>query len=169
MRYEEDYVMRMLKEAIEVVMRIALNKKGPFYELEEENRYGSEDGLYSRILKMADAGQINEAENQLLDELDPDSQSYFEMALRFYEKLGCKSEEFLEDYRQMLAGSGDSDNDSEILISLSPPVAFLLFLDFLLQKHLLHFSNSYLYYYFESQYIFFLFLLLNYRCFRHQK
>ena len=42
----------------------------------------------------ADCGAMQE----LLDELDPDSQSYFEMALRFYEKLGCKSEEFLEEH-----------------------------------------------------------------------
>ena len=47
---------------------------------------------------MIDDGQINEAENQLLDELNPNSQSYFEMALLFYEKLGCKGEEFLEEH-----------------------------------------------------------------------
>ena len=95
MRYEEDYVMRMLKEAIEVVMRIALNKKGPFYELEEENRYGSEDGLYSRILKMADAGQINKAENLLWEALEEKSADHLETGLAFYYHINEFEDEFL--------------------------------------------------------------------------
>ena len=95
MRYEEDYVRRMLEDAIEVVMRIALNKKGPFYKLEEENRYGSEDGLYSRILKMADAGQINEAENLLWEALEEKSADHLETGLAFYYHINEFEDEFL--------------------------------------------------------------------------
>lgn len=53
---------------------------------------------YKKLISMIDGGQINEAENLLLDGLEPDSRAYFELALMFYEKLNGKTDEFLEEH-----------------------------------------------------------------------
>ena len=53
---------------------------------------------YRELLAMIKDGQVNEAENLLLDEMDPDNPAYFELGLLFYEKLGAQTEEFLESH-----------------------------------------------------------------------
>ena len=93
---DKDYIMRLTHEIARMLIRLIFGR-----DIDKEDELPvSVERLrqFKNLTAMIDGGQINEAENQLLDELDPDSQSYFEMALRFYEKLGCKSEEFLEEH-----------------------------------------------------------------------
>ena len=93
---DKDYIMRLTREIARMLIRLIFGR-----DIDKEDELPvSVERLqqFKKLTAMIDDGQINEAENQLLDELDPDSQSYFEMALRFYEKLGCKSEEFLEEH-----------------------------------------------------------------------
>ena len=93
---DKDYIMRLTHEIARMLIRLIFGR-----DIDKEDELPvSVERLqqFKKLTAMIDDGQINEAENQLLDELDPDSQSYFEMALRFYEKLGCKSEEFLEEH-----------------------------------------------------------------------
>ena len=93
---DKDYIMRLTHEIARMLIRLIFGR-----DIDKEDELPvSVERLqqFKKLTAMIDDGQINEAENQLLDELDPDSQSYFEMALRFYEKLGCKGEEFLEEH-----------------------------------------------------------------------
>ena len=93
---DKDYIMRLTHEIARMLIRLIFGR-----DIDKEDELPvSVERLrqFKKLTAMIDDGQINEAENQLLDELDPDSQSYFEMALRFYEKLGGKSEEFLEEH-----------------------------------------------------------------------
>lgn len=93
---DKDYIMRLTHEIARMLIRLIFGR-----DIDKEDELPvSVERLqqFKKLTAMIDDGQINEAENQLLDELDPDSQSYFEMALLFYEKLGCKGEEFLEEH-----------------------------------------------------------------------
>lgn len=93
---DKDYIMRLVHEIARTLIRLVFNK-----DIDKDDELPvSVERLeqYKKLMRMIDDGQINEAENQLLDGLDPDSQSYFEMALLFYEKLGAKSEEFLNEH-----------------------------------------------------------------------
>ena len=92
---EKDYIMRMIKEMVRVLFSLAFGKKFVSVELERENKYEVAGNPLEDLMRMVDLGQINEAENLLLDGLDREDQAYFEMALMFYERLGRKSEEFL--------------------------------------------------------------------------
>ena len=49
--------------------------------------------------RLVDDGEINEAENILLDELDTGDLNMFEMALCFYLYLAHLDEDFLEEHR----------------------------------------------------------------------
>ena len=93
---DKDYIMRLTHEIVRTLIKLFFNR-----DIDKENEIpASLERLeqFKKLTAMIDSGQINEAENQLLDELEPDSLSYFEMALLFYEKLGCKSEQFLEEH-----------------------------------------------------------------------
>lgn len=98
MRYEQDYIMRMIKEMLEVLMRIALHKRTAFHELEKDNKYGKENNIYAKLCSMAGEGKINEAENLLYENLDAEDKEYLEMGLSFYYHLNLFRNEFLEEH-----------------------------------------------------------------------
>ena len=93
---QKDYVMRIVHEWVRTLIKLIFNK-----DIDKND----DDGvslevmeLYRKLLAMADSGEINEAENILLDGLETGGQAYFEMALLFYEKLSGKPEEFLAEH-----------------------------------------------------------------------
>lgn len=93
---EKDYYMRIVHELVRMLIRLVFSK--------DIDRDGEEavplevTEKYKKLISMIDGGQINEAENLLLDGLEPDSRAYFELALMFYEKLNGKTDEFLEEH-----------------------------------------------------------------------
>ncbi len=93
---EKDYYMRIVHELVRMLIRLVFSK--------DIDRDGEEAvplevmEKYKKLISMIDDGQINEAENLLLDGLKPDSRAYFELALMFYEKLNGKTDEFLEEH-----------------------------------------------------------------------
>ena len=69
-------------------------------EEEESKIMGlKQDFVLRRLLALVDNGEINEAENILLDELDTGDLNMFEMALCFYLYLAHLDEDFLEEHR----------------------------------------------------------------------
>ena len=63
MEFEQDYIMRMIKGKTAALARIIFRKTSPQYELPEENKYTAADDLFARLVRMADAGAVNKAEN----------------------------------------------------------------------------------------------------------
>ena len=96
MDYEQDYIMRMIKEMVRVLFSLMLGKKYVQYELPAENDFTTSDDTYSKVIQMADSGRINEAENLLYKNLDCSDKRYFEMGLAFYEHLNDLTDDFLE-------------------------------------------------------------------------
>ncbi len=99
MKYEQDFIMRIIKTLVEALGRIIFNKKGPLYEIDEANPYAVGDDLYGRLCGLADAGKINEAENELYDRLPRGDMDYLEMGLGFYYHLNTYDEAFLQENR----------------------------------------------------------------------
>lgn len=93
---EKDYYMRIVHELVRMLIRLVLSKD---IDKDEEEAVPLEVmERYRKLIVMIDDGQINEAENLLLDGLEPDNRAYFELALMFYEKLNGKTDEFLEEH-----------------------------------------------------------------------
>ena len=117
---EKDYIMRMIKEMVRVLFSLAFGKKYVSVELEKENKYEISGKNLKIFLNMIDLGQINEAENILLDSIDyTNNNEVIEVAL-FYQYLSEKDNKFLENnnytkeevlsgFKQLLMKSGYSD------------------------------------------------------------
>ena len=117
---EKDYIMRMIKEMVRVLFSLAFGKKYVSVELEKENKYEVSGNNLKIFLNMIDLGQINEAENILLDSIDyTNNNEVIEVAL-FYQYLSEKDNQFLENnnytkeevlsgFKQLLMKSGYSD------------------------------------------------------------
>ena len=117
---EKDYIMRMIKEMVRVLFSLAFGKKYVSIELEKENKYEVSGKSLKGFLDMIDLGQINEAENILLDSIDYTNKDEVMAAALFYQYLSEKDSEFLEDnnytkeevfsgFKQLLMRSGYSD------------------------------------------------------------
>ena len=117
---EKDYIMRMIKEMVRVLFSLAFGKKYVSVELEKENKYEVLGKNLKIFLNMIDLGQINEAENILLDSIDYTNKNEVMAVALFYQYLSEKDNQFLENnnytkeevlsgFKQLLMKSGYSD------------------------------------------------------------
>ena len=117
---EKDYIMRMIKEMVRVLFSLVLGKKYVSVELEKENKYEVSGKNLKNFLNMIDLGQINEAENILLDSIDYTNKNEVMAVALFYQYLSEKDNQFLENnnytkeevlsgFKQLLMKSGYSD------------------------------------------------------------
>ena len=100
MRFEDekDYIMRMIKEMVSVLFSILLGKQYVSVDEERKNGYEVSGTDLNDLLDMIDNGQINEAENLMLDDLDYSDKKELAAALLFYQYLSEKKEDFLQDH-----------------------------------------------------------------------
>lgn len=92
---EKDYIMRMIKEMVRILFSLIYGKKYVSVELEKENKYEVSGKNLKNFLDMIDSGQINEAENILLDNIDYTNNDDVMAAALFYQYLSEKDSEFL--------------------------------------------------------------------------
>ena len=95
---EKDYIMRMIKEMVRVLFSLAFGKKFVSVELERENKYEVAGNPLEDLMRMVDLGQINEAENLLLEDLDYNRKEEVMAAALFYQYVSEMDTEFLEKH-----------------------------------------------------------------------
>lgn len=93
--FEQDYVMRLIKEMVRAILKLLFNidTDSPSAELLEDAK---EQQTLDELLDMVDNGFINEAENKIYEITEEGKKTDLEMALLFYSYLNDKSDEFLE-------------------------------------------------------------------------
>lgn len=117
---EKDYIMRMIKEMVQVLFSLVFGKKYVSVELEDENKYEVSGNTLKYFFDMIDQGDINEAETLLLEDLDYTNKEEVMAAAFFYQHLSQKDDDFLRrnDYtkeevlfgfKQLLEKSGYKD------------------------------------------------------------
>ena len=100
MRFEDekDYIMRMIKEMVSVLFSILLGKQYVSVDEERKNGYEVSGTDLNDLLDMIDNGQINEAENLILDDIYYSDKKGLAAALLFYQYLSEKKKDFLQDH-----------------------------------------------------------------------
>ena len=93
--FEQDYVMRLIKEMVRAILKLLFNidTESPTVELLENKE---EKETLENLLDMVDAGEINGAENKLYDLINVTDINSLEVALLFYSYLNDKTDDFLE-------------------------------------------------------------------------
>lgn len=92
--FEQDYVMRLIKEMVRAILKLVFNidTSSPTSEILENKE---EKQTLDDLLNLIDAGKINEAENHLCDIIEDGNIAGLEIALLFYYYLNDKTDEFL--------------------------------------------------------------------------
>lgn len=93
--FEQDYVMRLIKEMVRAILKLLFNMDtdSPSTELLEDAK---ERQTLDELLDMVDNGFINEAENKIYEITQEGKKTDLAIALLFYSYLNDKSDEFLE-------------------------------------------------------------------------
>ena len=95
---EKDYIMRIIKEMVRVLFSLMLGKKYVAVEMERDNGYEVSGRKLAELLEMIDRGEINKAENLLLESLDYSDKNSIAAAAMFYQYLSEKEEKFLIEH-----------------------------------------------------------------------
>ena len=95
--FEQDYIMRLVKEIIRMLLKLLFNLdvESPTSDLLENQE---EKSILNALLDMVDAGNIDEAENQIYDLTVDSDIKHLETALLFYSYLNEKSDDFLNEH-----------------------------------------------------------------------
>lgn len=92
---EKDYIMRVIKEMVRMLFALLFGRKQFSVEQELKNGYEVSGKTLDDLLAMADRGEINEAENMLLEGIDYDNKDELAAAALFYQYLSEKEQGFL--------------------------------------------------------------------------
>lgn len=123
--YEKDYIMRIIKEMVRILFSLLFGKKYVAVEQEAENKYEVAGKKLSELKAMIDQGNMNEAENILLDGIDYTNKNEVAAAALFYQYLSEQEDEFLKQHhysreealdglKQLLCNAGFGDLTSVI-------------------------------------------------------
>lgn len=95
--YEQDYIMRLIREIVRTMVKLLFNKEADNEEIIaiNENDIGTK---HNELLDLIDSGCIKEAEKLLLDTIDPHDIQDYNVALMFYSYLNEKELNFLEEH-----------------------------------------------------------------------
>ena len=95
---EKDYIMRIIKEMARVLFSLMLGKKYVAVEMERNNGYEVSGRKLNELLGMIDCGEINRAENLILESIDYSDKQSVAAAALFYQYLSEKEEGFLTEH-----------------------------------------------------------------------
>ena len=94
--FQQDWILRQIEMIGVVLARLLFGKDNPDYEIVEKAQLTDSDLLYLELTRLLDQGKINEAENYLYEELDPNRLGTLEVALAFYARLNDYDDAYLE-------------------------------------------------------------------------
>lgn len=91
---EKDYIMRIIHEMVRTIIKIIFNIDEKKEETQISN--GQIEEKRRRLYGLADSGAINEAENQLFEEMDASDLDYLLLGMLFFDYINDFSDEVLE-------------------------------------------------------------------------
>lgn len=94
--FEQDYVMRMVKELARALAKILFNKESTTLVEEKKNK-AQQNSREVDIFLLAKNGEINKAENILDDIIENDFEEGIEMGIAFYSYINEFENDFLEE------------------------------------------------------------------------
>lgn len=94
--FEQDYIMRMIREMIRAILKLLfhIDTEIPTSELLENDE---EKATLKTLVNMVDNGDINEAENKIFAIAEPENKASLKLVLLFYSYINDKPDDFLAE------------------------------------------------------------------------
>ena len=97
MALKQDYILRMIEELINVLIKTLKNENKEDIEIDDVEKLKNENELYKELIDLVDNKKINEAENYLYEKLEENNKTDFVIGMAFYKDLNEKDDSFLEE------------------------------------------------------------------------
>lgn len=96
MKFENDYIMRIVHDMVQMLMKLIFDlDEDPVVDYMQQTE--ETEDRYQRLLNLANAGKINDAENMLYDMIDETDKADLFLGLQFYDYLNHFNSDFLSD------------------------------------------------------------------------
>lgn len=125
MALKQDYILRLIEEVINVLVKSLKDDESIKEELDSSSN-GEEKLTY--LIRLVDEKRINDAENFLFDNLDLENTKDFEIGMLFFKYLNEKDDLFLEE------ANYSREEISEGILDLSREYGFGEFLDMFMKS-----------------------------------
>ena len=110
MAVQDDHMIRNIQDVGRLIAKLLLHEQQPNYTLpENEADYTEADKLFATIMKLAEEGKINEAENELYVGMVEDDVDYLylnDMDGDFLDDNGYSREEVLDGMKELASDWG---------------------------------------------------------------
>ena len=119
MALKDDYMMRMIKEAVRALIRMVSGGELSSYELPDSKQdYTEEDRLYEQLISLVNQGKINESENLLFENIQ--MEHIFSIGMNYYLYINEFSDQELKkmDYSREEIVEGMKDFTDELGIHM---------------------------------------------------
>ena len=95
--FEQDYIMRYIKEMIRVLLKLVfhIDTDSPEIELLEDKK---DKQTLELLLNLVDEGMIDNAENKIYEIIGDGNKQSLKIVILFYSYLNDKSDKFLEEH-----------------------------------------------------------------------
>lgn len=95
--FEQDYIMRYIKEMIRVLLKLVfhIDTDAPEIELLEDKK---DKQTLELLLNLVDEGMIDNAENKIYEIIGDGNKQSLKIVILFYSYLNDKSDKFLEEH-----------------------------------------------------------------------
>lgn len=97
MALKQDYILRMIEELINVLIKTLKNENKEDIEIDDVEKLKNENKFYKELIDLVDNKKINEAENYLYEKLEENNKTDFVIGMAFYKDLNEKDDSFLEE------------------------------------------------------------------------
>lgn len=100
--FEQDYIMRLIHQIVMFLMNLLFRRKEEDEEVHQQDRqgnlllHGCKSEKYHSLIDMVQHGLVNEAENQLYENMDTADMEELKLALLFYDAVNELSNEELK-------------------------------------------------------------------------
>jgi hypothetical protein len=94
--YHEDWLMSQIRLLAAAIARAVFRRDAVLYEIRDQVQQTETDKLHLHLLRLLDAGQINEAEDLLFEALRPGDKDLLLLAVDFYQRLNALRDDELE-------------------------------------------------------------------------
>ena len=99
MAMQDDYMINNIKDAVRLLTKLLYGEaRMPHYQPGQKDASEETDKLFCEIVSKAEQGDINDAENLLLTQMEPEDDTYLALALTFYLRLNAMDTDFLDDH-----------------------------------------------------------------------
>lgn len=95
--FEQDYIMRYIKEMIRALLKLVfhIDTDAPEIDLLEDKK---DKQTLELLLNLVDEGMIDNAENKIYEIIGDGNKQNLKIAILFYSYLNDKSDKFLEEH-----------------------------------------------------------------------